>query len=122
MNQERQEIPRAEWRPFFETVTKDFQGSPVSVEVLSGEYGDQMEADRQSLAYIEYDEHDDTFSVAVAKGDESGDIEVRHMVRNPRTIYADPTMADIPWTFDVVADDGTQSIITLQLRAALKGR
>ena len=121
MSQERQELAREEWRPFFEMVTKDFQGARVSVEVLSGEYGDQVEAEGLSLAYIEYDDRAGVFSVAVGGGDTGEPIEVRHMVPHPRTVYASPNIADIPWTFDVVAEDGTQSIITVQLRTALGG-
>jgi hypothetical protein len=120
MGQERHELPRAEWRPFFETLTKDYQGADVTVEVLSREYGDQVEIERLPFAYLEYDHKDDAFSVAVG-GRDGHPVEVRHVVEHPRAIFADPTLPNIPWTFDVVADDGTQSIITVRFRPALQG-
>jgi hypothetical protein len=50
-----QEIPRSEWRSFCETFTRQHEGWVATVEVLTGELGDQIEANDMPFQAINAD-------------------------------------------------------------------
>jgi hypothetical protein len=115
----RTETPRDEWRDLLETITSDFQGYDVTIEILSPELGDQPEAEKLPLAYVEYDPKDDVFIVGVGGLGPRFPVVLRHMVKHPQRIFADTISPRVPWAIDVVDPDGTQTLVTLHLRPQL---
>ncbi|MFC4536959.1 DUF5335 family protein [Sphaerisporangium dianthi] len=111
MEQRRPDLPRGEWREFFDAMTRDYEGVEVTVEVVSGEFGDQVEAERSPLAYLEYDPKDDQFAVGL--GGPGGEPVTRHAVPHPRKIMADTVQQGTVRAFDVVDAEGGQTIVTL---------
>jgi hypothetical protein len=61
--------PRANWREFFDQVTKDHESDAVTVEVIGVDYGDQLETEPLPFAYIEYDVKDDAVAVGIGGKD-----------------------------------------------------
>ncbi|GGK66818.1 hypothetical protein Sme01_10290 [Sphaerisporangium melleum] len=112
MNQRRTDLPRGEWREFFDAMTRDYEGVEVTVEVLSSELGDQMEAERSPLAYLEYDPKDDQFAVGL--GGRGGGMVTRHAVDHPQRIMADTVQEGAVRAFDVVDAEGSETIVTLR--------
>jgi hypothetical protein len=119
MNRPRDELPRAEWRHFFDMLTKDYEGAEVVIEVLNHSFGSQIEAERMPLAYLEYDDRDDIFSAAVGGRDGRYPVVLRHGIAHPEKIYAASALPGTPWAFEIVEPDGTQTIVTLHPRIAL---
>jgi hypothetical protein len=119
MNRTRDELPRAEWRHFLDTLTKDYEGAEVVIEVLDRSLGDQISAERMPLAYLEYDERDDAFSVAVGGRDGRFPVVLRHVIRSPRQIYAAQALPGTPWAIEIAEEDGTNTIVTLHPHAEL---
>jgi len=88
-----QQIPKAQWREFFDTIGKQFQGWAVTVEVLAGPLGDQRAVDGLPLQGI-------THEVA---GSQAGDILVEtgdagmpydtHLIHRPRSVRASDTQS-----------------------------
>ncbi|MET8145991.1 DUF5335 family protein [Sphaerisporangium sp. NPDC005288] len=112
MKERRPDLPRGEWREFFDAMTRDYEGVEVTVEVVSRDLGDLIEAERSPLAYLEYDPKDDEFAVGL--GGPSGDTVTRHAVPHPRQIMADTVQQGSVRAFDVVDAEGAQTIVTLR--------
>jgi hypothetical protein len=119
MSQVRTDLPRDQWRGFFENLTKDFEGYDVSIEVVDREYGDELEAERLPLAVLEYDDRDDAFIVAVGGRDSRIQVVLRHIIEHPQQVIATPLSPEHPWAVEVVEQDGTRTIVALHQRVAL---
>ena len=113
MGEQRPELPRGEWRQFMDVMTRQYEGWDVSIEVLSEELGDLTQAERLPLAYLEYDDKDDVFSVAVGGQDDGNPVLLRHGIEHPQRILSDKLSLDVPRVFDVIDAEGVQTIITL---------
>jgi hypothetical protein len=118
MSEQTQELDKHELRVFFDKLSKDAGAYDVTIEIVSPELGDQLEAEKLPLAYVAYDDKDDVVIVAV-DGKDSPDPVLRHMVEHPVRVVADTISEDTPWAIDVTASDDTQTIVTLHRRAAL---
>ncbi|WP_433518594.1 DUF5335 family protein [Nonomuraea sp. CA-143628] len=126
MTEERPELPREEWRRFFDNLSRQYEGSDVTVEVLSRTFGDLMQAEKLPLAYLEYDDKDDIFTVAIGGRDGRYPVVLAHLIQRPQTIFADIVFADtgapdMPRAFDIVDAEGTQTIIMLHDPAVWSG-
>jgi hypothetical protein len=110
------EIPHADWSGFFEEVTKNHAGQDATIEVLDREFGDSYEAERVPLAYVEYDRKDDQIAVAVGGHDTRYPVVLRHAVERPVRILSDSSAPFADWTFDIVGDDDSHTIVTIFAR------
>ncbi|WP_214412782.1 DUF5335 family protein [Sphaerisporangium fuscum] len=115
MNQQRPEVPREEWRAFFDAMTRDYEGAAVTIEELHRTFGDLVEAERLPLAYLEYDPKDDQFSVGVGGREGRYPVVLRHAIDRPRAILAGVVGPGIERRFEIVDDEGNRTIITLYL-------
>ena len=119
MANERYEPPRHERREFFDLVTKDHEGDAVTIEIVGLDYGDQFEAEEMPFTYIEYDDNDDTVIVGVGGKEGRFPVVLRHIIEHPQSILADPPLPNATRAFEIVAKDGTNTIVTLHPRPAL---
>ncbi|MEV7013241.1 DUF5335 family protein [Streptosporangium sp. NPDC051022] len=115
MEQRQPELPRDQWREFFDTMTRDYEGADVTIEVVSESTGDTVAAERIPLAYVEYDPKDDQFSVGVGGRDGRYPVVLRHAVDHPRKILTDTLQQGTMRAFDVFDAEGGQTIVTLHL-------
>jgi hypothetical protein len=107
------ERPREDWRDFLEQVTKVHKGDDVTIEVFSLEFGDEYEAERLPLSYIEYDNKDDVVIVAVGGRDGRYPVVLRHMVWHPQKLLADPPDPDAVRAIEIVDSDDIRTIVSL---------
>jgi hypothetical protein len=81
------EIPRSEWRSFFDSFSRDLGTLRATVEVDGEDVGAQIEAERALLSGISYDDRDDIVVIGLgAPGDAREDLE--HIVYAPQKIFA----------------------------------
>ena len=118
VSENRAELGRQAWRPFFESLTKEHEGDAVTIEVLGADFGDQLEAETLPFAYIEFDKDDDVI-VAVGGRDSRYPAVLNHIISRPTSVLVDSEAPNVAKTIEVVAEDGTQTLITLQERPAL---
>jgi peptidoglycan hydrolase-like protein with peptidoglycan-binding domain len=121
VSQQREELPREAWHDFFEDVTKEHEPSDVTVEVLGLDLGDQLEAEKLPLAYLEYDPKDDEFIVGVGGRDGRYPVVLDHAVHGPQKILVDNRVPALVTAVEVADGDGQQTIVTLQSRPELPG-
>jgi len=119
MSQERTELPHESWRAFFENLSSQYRGYGVTIESVSHEYGDQLEAEDLPLASLEYDPTKDMLVVTVDGRHGSDRAVLRHMIAHPLRILADEISDDVPWAIEVFAKDDAQTIVALHRRPGL---
>ena len=119
MTQNNEELPRSRWHDSLESLTKQHEGSDVTIELLSLDSGGQYEAEKVPFAYIEYDGRDDSASVAVGGSGSRFPVVLRHVIEHPQRILISATASSGGSAVDVIGADGVQTLITLHRRPAL---
>jgi hypothetical protein len=98
-------LQKAEWRPFFDTVSKLLETKVAEIEVASLDLGDQIQAEWLPLIGITYDPNDDVVEVALDGLD--------HMIHRPREIYMDNEVGSLT-SLEIVDADGVRQIVKLK--------
>lgn len=105
-----EQIERARWAPFFDSITKSLLGKQAEIEVASLDLGDQIEAEWAPLIGITYDKRDDLIEIALE--------DLDHLIRSPREVFVDFGIGGIAAV--AIADgDGNRQIIKLKDPVAL---
>jgi Family of unknown function (DUF5335) len=82
------EIPRDEWRQYFDDFSSRLPTTVASIEVTGAEIGAQVEAERGVLSGVTYDDRDDIVVIALdAEGDAREELE--RIVYEPKKIYVE---------------------------------
>jgi len=92
------ERPKGDWHELLDELTLVRTGDDVTIELLDAEFGDELEAERMPLAYIEYDEHADEASVGVGGRDGRYPVVLRHSIEHPISILTDSKPPCCRWS------------------------
>ena len=111
------ERSKQDWHALLDELTKVRTGDDVTIELLDAEFGDEFEAERIPLAYIEYDEHGDEASVGVGGRDGRYPVVLRHSIEHPTSILTDSKPPMLPLAVQIVGADGSETLITVLPRA-----
>jgi hypothetical protein len=98
-------IPKAEWRPFFDRMSKGLLGKLTEIEVASLDLGDQIEAEWLPMIGITYDSADDLLDVALDSID--------HLIRHPREIVVEEAPEGLV-SVAIVDGDGARHVVRLK--------
>lgn len=98
-------VPHAEWRSFFDRVSKALLGKRAEIEVASLELGDQIVAEWIPMLGITYDSKDDAVDVGLDRGS--------HLIRHPREIVAEDSEAGLA-SVAIVDADGVRQVVRLK--------
>lgn len=105
------EIPRAQWRSYFDDFSRDLPSLVATVEVVGEEVGAQVEAQRSLLQGITYDDGDDILVIGLeGPGDDHEDLE--HIVYGPRKI--DLVEEDDVTIFNTEDSEDVQTLVRLE--------
>ena len=107
------ERPSQDWHKLLDELTRVRTGDDVTIEVLDAEFGDEFEAERMPLAYIEYDEHSDEASVGVGGRDGRYPVVLRHSIEHPTSILTDSKPPRPPLIVQIVGADGSETLVTV---------
>lgn len=118
MSGNREEISREAWQKALEEVTAEHAGDVAAIEVAEVDLGDQFEAEQIPFSYVEYDPHDDAFSVGVGGRDGKYPVVLRHVVAHPQNVFVHTPGAGSV-TIEVRSSDGTVTLVTLAARSEL---
>jgi Family of unknown function (DUF5335) len=105
-------VPQAEWRPFFDRMSKALVGKWAEIEVASLELGDQIIAEWVPLLGITYDTKDDLLDVALDRSN--------HLIRHPRDIVVEETPTGLA-SVAVIDAEGARQIVRLKEPLMLPG-
>ncbi|HUC13323.1 MAG TPA: DUF5335 family protein [Acidimicrobiales bacterium] len=112
------ERPKEDWHKLLDELTVARAGDDITIELLDVEFGDEFEAERVPLAYIEYDEHADEASVGVGGRDGRYPVVLRHSIGHPTSILTDSDPPVLPLAVQIVGADGSQTVVTVLPRSA----
>jgi hypothetical protein len=107
------ERPKEDWHELLDELTLVRTGDEVTIELLDAEFGDELEAERMPLAYIEYDEHSDEASVGVGGRDGRYPVVLRHSIEHPTSILTDSMPPGLPLIVQIVGADGPETLVTI---------
>ncbi len=99
-------IPKTEWRPFFDQMSKELLGKRAEVEVASLDLGDQVIAEWIPLVGITYEPNDDVLDVALNGAN--------HLIRRPQQIAIDEAPTGGITSVAVTSGDGASHVIRLK--------
>ena len=105
-------VPQAEWRPFFDRMSKALLGKRAEIEVASLDLGDQIIAEWIPLLGITYDTKDDLLDVALDRSN--------HLIRHPRDIVVEETPTGLA-SVAVLDTEGARQIVRLKEPLVLGG-
>lgn len=105
-------VPRSDWRPFFDRMSKALLGTRAEVEVASPELGDQIVAEWVPMIGVTYDSQDDLLDVALDRAD--------HLVYHPTEIVVEEGTDGLR-SIAVTAADGSRNIVRLKEPLYLAG-
>jgi len=95
-------VPQAEWRSFFDRMSKALPGKLAEIEVASLDLGDQIVAEWVPLLGVTYDSKDDLVDVALDRLD--------HLIRHPKEITASETEDGVASFAIVDAENARQEV------------
>jgi hypothetical protein len=98
-------VPQADWRGFFDRMSKAFLGKRAEIEVASLDLGDQVIAEWVPVLGITYDSRDDLLDVALDRSS--------HLIRHPREIVVEEVPSGVA-SVAVIDADGTRQIVRLK--------
>jgi hypothetical protein len=104
------QIPRAEWKSYFERFTRQHLGESqpetVSIEVISPSIGDQFETRTVELLGIDYDPKSETFEVLTE--------DVDHLAFFPTEIWVVEEEGGFISAVSLTRPDGSKEILHIQ--------
>ena len=99
------QLPRNEWRGFFDLMSKALLGKRAEIEVASLDLGDQIVAEWVPLIGITYDSRDDLLDIALDRAN--------RLIRRPQEINVDESPAGLA-IVAVVDAAGARHIVRLK--------
>lgn len=106
------EIPKSEWRSYFDDFSRDLDDLLATVEVDGVEVGAQIEADRLTLRGITYDDGDDILVIGLDTSGETRE-DLERIIYSPLTIYLASGDGE-ETVFDVKDAEGNQTLVHLE--------
>jgi hypothetical protein len=103
-------LPKAEWRGFFDRMSKPLLGKRAEIEVASLDLGDQVADEWVPMIGITYDSHDDSLDVALDRA--------THVIQHPKEITVDEAPAGLA-SVAVVDGGGARHFVRLKEPLAL---
>jgi hypothetical protein len=115
------QIPREAWRSYFDELTDLLGTVEATVEVVGRDVGDQIEAERQILTDITYDDESDAIIIGLeSPGSPAGRIE--HRIERPqRLLVAAGEPPPLEVVYDIEDGERNQWLISLERPPALPG-
>lgn len=100
------QLQRAQWKPYFDTVSRILVGKQAEINIAGPTVGDQIEQEWSLLNGFAYDPKDDVFEVVIED-------QVDHLIPHPKEIYVDDAGVMLR-SVDVVDADGNHQIVLLR--------
>jgi Family of unknown function (DUF5335) len=106
-----QEIPRHEWRSFFDTFSLKHEGWLAAVEILGADVGAQKEVRALPLAGVSVSSGgDESETIAIDLGMAPND-HVSHAIADPTNVWLEQTDEGADAALEIEASDGTKTLL-----------
>jgi hypothetical protein len=115
------ELDREGWSEYLDAVSRELLNTPASIEIVPDAGFPAVEAAHQALQTLTYDQRNDVFEVAVARGGPRLPSVLRHLVDHPIRIAVDSVSLLAPLTIAVDGHDGVRTVIRIERQAEFAG-
>lgn len=99
------QLPKVEWQPFFDQISKNIQGNLAEIELNSLVLGNQIQTQWTPLFGISYDKRSDTIDVIAE--------DLDHRISNPEKVYVEQTGLTLT-SMEIIGHDHISQIIKLR--------
>jgi Family of unknown function (DUF5335) len=113
MSTSTQELAPETWVEYFDSIVPNVDGQLVTIETMSEELGDQVDAERLPLQAIGYDPKDKMLDISVGGRGVRYPVVLRHFISNPKTISVEESGALHPTAILVTDESGARTLIRL---------
>jgi hypothetical protein len=115
------EIPREEWRSFFEAFSRMHEGWPVTVEALGDDIGVQVEAAAIPLGEVTAEnEPDGRCVINLILGGAETPSPVTHIIDDARRVFVEETEDGMDVSLEIEESDGAKTLVRLEQTAAIR--
>jgi hypothetical protein len=111
-----QEIPRDEWKTFFDRFSRQHEGWLATLEVLGSEIGAQREASDLPLEGISATSKDEVEKIAISLGRTPED-HITHTITEPARVWLEQTSQGANAALEIESADDLKTL--LRFRSAL---
>jgi len=106
MNMTTQQIPREQWRNYFDDLGKNYHGWAATVEVMEQDLGDQPLEEGLAFQGISFEEAGtDAGNIRVEIGDTGSAFQTHH-IGGPRTVRVTQSQPGAEIDIEIEAEDG----------------
>jgi hypothetical protein len=107
------EIPREEWRKFFDEFSRQHRGWITTVEVVGGDIGDQEETTRLPLAGISAEVKASKTTIEIIVGERSVEPETRvtRIIQAPKRVWFKPPEQPGDEAVEIESEDGRKTLV-----------
>ena len=99
-------VPKAEWRSFFNRMSRALLGKWAEIEVAAIDLGDIIVAEWIPMLGITYESKDDLLDVALDR--------MNHLIRHPKEIVVEEDAAGLK-SIAVLDSEGARQIVNLKM-------
>jgi Family of unknown function (DUF5335) len=104
------EIPREQWKGFFDNFSKQHEGWIVTLEVLGSDIGDQEEATRLPLVGMSADLKSRESRIEVIVGGRP-DAHLTHVINTPNRVWLKQPEEEAHEAVEVESEDGSTTLV-----------
>lgn len=108
-----QEIPRTEWRSFFDAFNRQHEGWLATLEVFSSEIGAQEQAHELPLEGVIVSQSGADEEIAISLG-KTADEHVSHTIAEPTHVWVERTAEGANAALEVESKDQTKTLLTFR--------
>jgi hypothetical protein len=109
-----QEIPRDEWRTFFDGFSRDHEGWIATLEVFGADVGAQEEAHELSFGGISFNsEAGESEAVVINVGKSAAD-HVSHTIDHPQHVWLQQSKEGTDSSLEIEAQDDSKTLVRLR--------
>ncbi|MGE5612083.1 MAG: DUF5335 family protein [Bacillota bacterium] len=108
------EIPRDQWRPFFNNINQQYRNWQTTIEVMGQDLGDQPEAEGAPLQEINFEDRgSETGDIEIALG-ETPDAYQTHRIGRPERIRVTDSRPGVERDVQIEAADGLTVLVHIR--------
>jgi hypothetical protein len=106
-----QEIPKSEWRQFFDSFSRQHEGWLATLEVLGADFGAQEEGQELPLAGVSLSSGgDEAEAISIDLGT-TPDRHVSHAISEPTAVWLEQTEEGANAALEIEVADGTKTLL-----------
>lgn len=108
------EIPRDQWKPFFDDINKLYRNWQTSIEVMGLDLGDQPEVEGAPLQEINFEDRgSDAGDIEIALG-ETSDAYQMHRIERPQRVSVTDSQPGAERDVEIESGDGTTVLVHIR--------